>query len=84
MKKKSEYVLGRHTDTLLHAAFPLIILKLLVFIALVLPLEGGELIRQEALLLALSDAIGRGIAFLTIGVIVLCYLEKKEYNRIDS
>ncbi len=80
-KKKRTYKLGCHAKRLLLITLPMIMVMLLAFIAILLPLEGGELIKREALILAFFDAVGRGIIFMGIGVILLDYMEKKEEKR---
>ncbi len=80
-KKKTDYRLGTHAKRLLMMVLPLIIFQLVVLIALIIPLEGGELIKQQELIFTLFDGIGRGLAFMTIGALILDYMEKKNGKK---
>ncbi len=79
--KIKRYMLGTHAQNLLLLSLPLIILKLLTLIAFIVPLSGGELLKHEAMILVLLDAIGRGLAFMSIGVLILDYMEKKDNHH---
>ncbi len=79
--KKSKYLLGEQAKKLLLGVLPILNIALFAFVLFLLPLGSYELVMQEALILAVFDAIGRGFAFLGIGIILLDYLEKKEKGK---
>lgn len=80
-KKKAEYRLGAYTKRLLMMVFPLIIVQLVALIALIAPLEGSELLKNQELIHMFFHGIGRGLAFMTIGGMILDYFEKKNEKR---
>ncbi len=76
--KKRNYHLGIHARNLLLWVFPLIIIELLTLIAYIVPLEGSELVKNEAIVWGIFDGIGRGIIFAAMATLILDYMEKKE------
>lgn len=80
-KKKTDYRLGGYAQRLLMLVLPLIMIQLIVLLALIIPLEGGELIKNQELIFTFFEGIGRGLTFMTIGALVLDYLEKKHEKR---
>ena len=80
-RKKADYRLGAHAKRLLLIVFPLIILQLVVLIAILMPLEGSELIKNEELIYTIFDGIGRGLIFMLSGTVILDYLEKKHRKK---
>ncbi len=81
-KKKVSYALSSHARKLLLVCFPMIILYLIAMIAYILPLEGMEFIRREAIIIAFFDAVCRGLVFLTIGTVAIDHMEKRyEMNK---
>ena len=80
-KKKTDYCLGGYAKRLLMLVLPLIIIQLVVLLALIIPLEGGELIKNQELIFTFFEGIGRGLTFMTIGALILDYWEKKHEKR---
>lgn len=76
-KKKADYRLGVYAKRLLLIIFPIIILQLIMLAAILIPLEGGELIKNQELIYTIFDGIGRGIIFMIGGTVILDYMEKK-------
>ncbi len=77
-KKYQKYALGTYAEKILLLAFPLMIIQLVALAAFLMPLEGGELLKQEETVRMFFDVIGRGFAFIAIGTVLVGYWEKKQ------
>ena len=83
-RQKADYRLGNHAKRLLLIVFPFIIFYLIMLVGIMVPLEGGELIKKQQLIYTAFDAVGRGIIFMMGGTIILDYLEKKQRREKEK
>ena len=83
-KKKADYRLGESAKRLLLIVFPFVILQLILLTCILVPLEGGELIKKQELIYTAFDGVGRGLIFMMGGTIILDYMEKKHRKKSEK
>ena len=83
-KKKADYRLSESAKRLLLIVFPFIILQLLLLTCILVPLEGGELIKKQELIYTVFDGVGRGLIFMMGGGVILDYMEKKYRKKSEK
>ena len=83
-KKKADYRLGESAKRLLLIVFPFIILQLILLTCILVPLEGGELIKKQELIYTVFDGVGRGLIFMMGGTVILDYMEKKYRKKSEK
>lgn len=83
-KKKADYRLSESAKRLLLIVFPFIILQLILLSCILVPLEGGELIKKQELIYTAFDGVGRGLIFMMGGGIILDYMEKKYRKKSEK